>query len=66
VEVLFAAPQPTGMRGAGRGPSLNGDRRLRDMLELAAVTTLVKGGTVYAPPAGEVPGGGSVAAVFRY
>jgi len=44
----------------------NGDRALRDVLELATVTTLIKGGTVYVLPAGEVPGGGSVAAVFRY
>jgi Bacterial archaeo-eukaryotic release factor family 7 len=41
------------------------NRALRDVLELAAVATLLKGGTVYAP-AGEVPGGGSAAAVFRY
>ena len=36
------------------------------MLELATVTALSKGGTVYVFPAGEVPGGGSAAAVFRY
>jgi hypothetical protein len=39
-------------------PSPNGDRALGDVLELAAVTTLIKGGTVYVLPAGEVPGGG--------
>jgi hypothetical protein len=66
VEVLFAAPQPTGVSSVASGPSLNGDRALRDVLELAAVTTLVKGGTVYALPVGAVPGDGSVAAVFRY
>jgi hypothetical protein len=65
VEVLFTAPQPTGVTSVASGPSLNGDRALRDVLELAAVTTLVKGGTVYAPPVGAVPGGGSAAAVFR-
>ena len=57
VEVLFAAPQPTGVSSVASGPSLNGARALRDVLELAAVTTLVKGGTVYAPPVGAVPGG---------
>jgi predicted membrane protein len=51
---------------AASGPSLNGDRALREVLELAAVTTLLKGGTVYALPAGAMPGGGSAAAVFRY
>ena len=69
MEVLFAAPPPTGpagVNGAGESPSPNGDRALRDLLELGAVATLLKGGTVYAPPAGEVPGGGSAAAVFRY
>jgi hypothetical protein len=35
------------------------------MLELATVTALSKGGTVYVFPAGEVPGG-SAAVVFRY
>jgi hypothetical protein len=69
VEVLFAAPPPpgpAGVNGAGESPSPNGDRALRDLLELGAVATLLKGGTVYASPAGEVPGGGSAAAVFRY
>ena len=42
VEVLFAAPQPTGVTSVASGPSLNGDRALRDVLELAAVTTLVR------------------------
>ena len=36
------------------------------MLELATVTALSKGGSVYVFPAGEVLGGGSAAAVFRY
>jgi len=66
VETLFAAPQPTGVGSTNGGPSRNGGRALRDVLELAAVATLLKGSTVYAPPAGTVPGGGSAAAVFRY
>jgi hypothetical protein len=67
IDTLFAARHPAGgVRGVGSDPSPNGDRALRDVLELAAVTTLIKGGTVYVLPAGEVPGGGSVAAVFRY
>jgi hypothetical protein len=66
VETLFAARQPTGVGGANGSPSPNGDRALRDVLELAAVTTLLKGGTVYALPAGAAPGGGSALAVLRY
>jgi Bacterial archaeo-eukaryotic release factor family 3 len=67
IDTLFAARHPAGgVRGVGNDPSPNGDRALRDVLELATVTTLIKGGTVYVLPAGEVPGGGSVAAVFRY
>jgi Bacterial archaeo-eukaryotic release factor family 3 len=66
VEALFAAWQPTGVGGANGSPSPNGDRALRDVLELAAVTTLLKGGTVYALPAGAAPGGGSAVAVLRY
>ena len=65
VETLFAARQPTGVGSMNVGALGNGDRALRDVLEVAAVTTLLKGGTVYALPAGAVPGGGS-AAVFRY
>jgi Bacterial archaeo-eukaryotic release factor family 3 len=66
VETLFAARQPTGVGSMNVGALGNGDRALRDVLEVAAVTTLLKGGTVYALPAGAVPGGGSAAAVFRY
>jgi hypothetical protein len=65
-EVLFAARHPTGVAATNGGPSPNGERALRDVLELAAVTTLLKGGTVYALPAGAVPEGGSAAAVMRY
>jgi hypothetical protein len=46
------------VRGVGSDASPNGDRVLRDVLELATVTTLIKGGTVYVLPAGEVPGAG--------
>ena len=62
---LFAARQPTGAGSTNGGPPANGDRALREVLELAAVTTLLKGGAVYAPPRAAVPRGGS-AAVFRY
>jgi len=59
VEPLFAARQPTGVGSTNGSPSPNGDRALRDMVELAAVTTLVKGGAVYALPAGAAPGVGA-------
>ena len=38
----------------------------RDLLNLAAIQTLLQSGAVYAVPPGEVPGGGLLAAVFRY
>jgi hypothetical protein len=38
----------------------------RDLVDLAAVHTLLNGGRVYAVPAGEVPGGGELAAILRY
>jgi hypothetical protein len=38
----------------------------QDLLNVAAMETFIAGGTVYAVPADEVPGRGSVAAVFRY
>jgi hypothetical protein len=37
-----------------------------DLLDLAAVQSLIRGATVYAIPPDEVPGAGAVAAVFRY
>ncbi len=37
-----------------------------DLLDLAAINTLSHGGAVYAVDPGEVPGGRSLAAVFRY
>ena len=38
----------------------------RDLFDLAAIHTLLNGGRVYAVPVGEVPGGGELAAIFRY
>jgi hypothetical protein len=69
VDTLFVARHPAGpagVSGVGSDPSPNGDRALRDLLERATVTTLVKGGAVYLLPSGAVPVGGSAAAVFRY
>jgi hypothetical protein len=57
---------PTGVSSTNGSQSPNEERALRDVLEVTAVTTLLKGGTVYALPAGTVPGDGSAAAVFRY
>lgn len=37
-----------------------------DLLDLSAIQTLLKGGTVYAVPPDEVPEGGELAAVYRY
>lgn len=37
-----------------------------ELLDLAAVHTFLNGGTVYAVDAAEVPGGGPLAAIFRY
>jgi hypothetical protein len=67
IETLFISHHPAGPSGAaGDVPISDGDGGLRDVLELATVTALSKGGTVYVFPAGEVPGGGNAAAVFRY
>lgn len=67
IDTLFAARHPAGgLSSVGSDPPPNGDRALRDVLELAAAATLIKGGAVYVLPAGELPGGGSAAAVFRY
>jgi hypothetical protein len=57
---------PTGIGSANGDRSPNGDRVLREVLELATVTTLIKGSTVYVLPPGEVPGGGVPPRVFRY
>ena len=45
---------------------LNEARTGYDLFDLAAVQTLTNGGTVYAVQPGEMPGGGEVAAVYRY
>lgn len=37
-----------------------------DLLSLAAIQTILHGGTVYAVGSGKVPGGGPIAAVYRY
>ena len=37
-----------------------------DLLDLAAVHTLINGGTVYAVDSGHVPGDGPLAALLRY
>jgi hypothetical protein len=67
VDTLFAAEHPTGPGADGGGvPAGDEDSGLYDLRELATVTTLLKSGTVYMLPAGEVPGGGSAAAIFRY
>jgi hypothetical protein len=67
VETLFVSQHPAGPSAAAGDVSVSDeDSRLRDVLELATVTALSRGGTVYVVPAGEVPGGGSAAAVFRY
>ena len=67
IETLFVSQHPAGpSAAAGDVSGSDGDSGLRDALELATVTALAKGGTVYVFPAGEVPGGGSAAAVFRY
>ena len=63
IDTLFASQHPagpTGVSGAGGSPSPNGDRALRDVLQLATVTTLIKGATVYVLSPGEVPGGAGV------
>ena len=67
IETLFVSQHPAGPSAAAGDVSVSDeDSRLRDVLELATVTALSKGGTVYVFPAGEVLGGGSAAAVFRY
>ena len=37
-----------------------------DLLDLAAVQTVLNGGTVYAVPQQEIPDGQAMAAIFRY
>ena len=67
IDTLFAAQHQTGSSADGGGvPVSDEGSGLQDLLERAASITLIKGGAVYILPAGEVPGGGGVAAVFRY
>jgi Bacterial archaeo-eukaryotic release factor family 3 len=67
IETLFVSQHLAGPSAAAGGvPVRDGDSGLRHVLELATVTALSKGGTVYLSPASAVPGGGSAAAVFRY
>ena len=67
IDALFAAQHPAGPSADGSGvPVSDEGSGLQDLRELATVTTLTKGGTVYMLPASEIPGGGGAAAVFRY
>jgi hypothetical protein len=71
VETLFVAVgvQRWGAFDPASGNAVEHDARQvgdADLLDMAAVTTLTKGGTVYAVEAGAVPGGGDVAAILRY
>jgi hypothetical protein len=67
IDTLFASQHPAGpSTDEGGVPVSDEGSGLQDLLERAAATTLIKGGTVYMLAVGEVPGGGGVAAVFRY
>lgn len=69
VETLFV---PLGRQVMGRfdegtnSVEINEEAGERDLLDLAAVGTIRNGGTVYTVDADKVPGGGDVAAIFRY
>jgi hypothetical protein len=71
VETLFAAVgverwgafDPASGTAVEHGARQPGDA---DLLDLAAVETLTRGGTVYVVEAGAVPGGGDAAAILRY
>ncbi len=69
VETLFV---PLGHQVIGRfdpennSVQVNDEAAGRDLLDLAAAGTLQNGGTVYVVEAEDVPGGGDVAAIFRY
>jgi Bacterial archaeo-eukaryotic release factor family 3 len=67
IETLFISRSTGAAGGAGAAvPGRGEDAPTRDLLEWTVVAALSKGGTVYMLPAGEVPGGGHVGAVFRY
>lgn len=71
VETLFVA---VGVQMWGRFDAASYDTRLaaepaaedEDLLNLATLHTLLTGGTVYAVEPAQVPGGASLAAVYRY
>jgi Bacterial archaeo-eukaryotic release factor family 3 len=70
IETLFVSQYPAGsvaVNATGEtAPHRDASGAARELVESATATTLTKGGTVYALPSGDVPGGGSAAAVFRY
>jgi len=70
IETLFISQHPAGSVAVSAtreaAPHRDASGASRELVESATVTTLTKGGTVYALPSGEVPGGGSAAAIFRY
>jgi Bacterial archaeo-eukaryotic release factor family 3 len=70
IETLFVSQHPAGSVAVGATGEAVPDRDASgapwELVESATVTTLTKGGTVYALPSGEVPGGGRAAALFRY
>jgi hypothetical protein len=71
VETLFVAVgvQRWGAFDPASGSAVEHETRRagdEDLLDLAAVETLTKGGAVYIVEAGAVPGGGDVAAILRY
>lgn len=71
IDVLFV-PTGTQVSSATHGSAgvahADGGQELgdRDLIEQAVVRTMLKGGTVYAVPEGEMPGRVPVAALFRY
>ncbi len=71
VKVLFVAVgvQEWGHVDSSTAEIIRAEQRVpqdQDLLNVAAMETFIAGGTVYAVPPDEVPGRGSVAAIFRY